>query len=34
VWRLRSKLWQQKNQVLHNNRAVSHSSFFTKEFFA
>jgi histone-lysine N-methyltransferase SETMAR len=32
VQRLRPELWQQKNWLLHHDNALSHTSFFTREF--
>jgi hypothetical protein len=32
VQRLCSKLWRQKNWLLHHDNALSHTSFFTREF--
>jgi hypothetical protein len=33
VQRLWPKLWRQKNWMLHHDNALSHTSFFTREFF-
>jgi hypothetical protein len=33
VQRLRPKLWEQKNWLLHQDNAPFHASFFTREFF-
>jgi hypothetical protein len=33
VRRLRPELWQQNNWLLHHDKAPSHTSFFTKDFF-
>jgi hypothetical protein len=33
VWRLWAELWRQSNWLLHHDNALSHTSFFTREFF-